>query len=394
MKYIVAIGDGMADYPLEELGGKTPLQAANTPNMDEIAAKGRSGILKTIPNDMGAGSDIANLSIIGYDPKKYYTGRGPLEAASIGVEMGINDIAFRCNLITERGGKIADYCADHITTDEAKKLIDELNAAFKNIGEFYPGVSYRHLFLLRDGRDNLKCTPPHDVIGGKISEYFIKPRNDPVAERLNNMILDSKKILSRHPLNAKRGKEGKNPANMIWLWGHGKRPRMETLKEKYGLTGAVISAVDLIRGIGVYAGMSIIEVPGATGYYDTNYEGKADYAIKALEDHDYVYVHVEGIDEAAHAGDIEMKIKTIEDFDNRMVGRILNGVESDCTIAILPDHLTPIKVKTHVRDPVPFSVYSPGSKSDDVRTFDEKSAREGDIGFLKGEEFMRFLLRK
>jgi 2,3-bisphosphoglycerate-independent phosphoglycerate mutase len=306
MKYLVVVGDGMADYPIKELGGKTPLQVANTPNMDEVAARGVSGTLKTIPEEMGAGSDVANLSILGYDPRKYYTGRGPLEAASIGVKMGSKDIAFRCNLITEKDGKLADYCADHISTEEAKKLIDTLNESYSEIGEFYAGVSYRHLFLLREADEDLICTPPHDVIGGTISDHLIKPRDNPIAEKLNDMILDSKNILSKHPINIEREEKGKNPANMIWLWGQGKRPQMETLFQKYGVKGAIVSAVDLIKGIGVYAGMSVINVPGATGYYDTNYEGKADYALKALEDHDYVYVHVEAIDEAAHAGDLEI----------------------------------------------------------------------------------------
>jgi 2,3-bisphosphoglycerate-independent phosphoglycerate mutase len=392
MKYIVLVGDGMADYPLEELKGKTPLQVADTPNMDEIAAKGRSGLVKTIPDDMGAGSDIANLSILGYNPKRYYTGRGPLEAASIGVDMRADDVAFRCNLITERDGRIADYCAGHISSEEAEELIDALNSAYKHIGEFYAGVGYRHLFLLRKGGDYLECTPPHDVMGGKISEYLIRPRGDPLAEELNQMILNSRQVLARHPVNIEREENGKNPANMIWLWGQGKRPKMESLQKKYGVKGAIISAVDLLKGIGVYAGMSVIEVPGATGYYDTNYEGKAEYAVKALEEHDYVYVHVEAIDEASHAGDLEMKIKTIEDFDDKVVGRVLDRVGEDCTVAVLPDHPTPIKVKTHTKNPVPFSVYFPGGESDNVVAFDELSAKEGSIGLLRGEEFMRFLL--
>lgn len=392
MKYIVLIGDGMSDYPLEELKGKTPLQVADKPNIDSVASKGRSGLLRTIPQETGAGSDVANLSILGYDPRRSYTGRGPLEAASIGVKLGAKDIAFRCNLITEENNAIADYCADHVTTEEARGLIEELKKAFADIGNFYLGVSYRHLFVLKNSDEEIESTPPHDVLGGRISDYLIKPTEDPTARKLNRMILDSKKILSEHAINRKRVKEGKNPANMIWLWGQGKRPNMLTMKQNYGIKGAVVSAVDLIKGIGIYAGLDVLEVPGATGYYDTNYEGKASYALKALEDHDFVYVHVEGIDEAAHAGDIEMKIKTIEAFDRRLVGRVLDGLEGDYTIAVLPDHCTPIKVRTHTKDPVPFSIYSTADKSDEVRKLDEISVKKGAFGLIKGVEFMQLLL--
>ncbi len=391
MKYIVVIGDGMADYPVEELGNKTPLQVAHKPNMDEIAARGKNGLLVTIPEGMEAGSDIANLSIMGYDPKEYYTGRGPLEAASIGVKMGPEDVAFRCNLITERDGLIADYCADHISTPEAEELIEELDNAF-DAGKFYAGVSYRHLFILKN-KEHLTCTPPHDVIGGEIKEHMIKPEDNPVAKMLNRMTLDSKTVLEDHPVNKKRAREGKTPANMIWLWGQGERPDIAPLKEKYGISGAVISAVDLIKGIGIYADMEVIEVPGATGYYDTNYKGKAEHALEALGTFDYVYVHVESIDEASHAGDLEMKIRTIEDFDKKVLGTLLDSGE-EFTIAVLPDHMTPIKVKTHVRDPVPFAVYSPKEGKGDGTKFDESSAKNGSVGLLEGEEFMKFLLKR
>lgn len=390
MKYIVVIGDGMADYPLEELGGKTPLQVANKPNMDGIAERGKCGLLTTIPKGMNAGSDIANLSILGYDPRKCYTGRGPLEAMSIGVELDTGDIAFRCNLITERDGFIADYCADHITTDEANGLIDALDDAF-DIGKFYPGVSYRHLFVLENDGD-IVCTPPHDVIGEEIKRHMIKPENSPIAQKLNQMMLDSKNVLEDHPVNRGRVKEGKNPANMIWLWGQGGRPDMAPLKEKYGIDGAVISAVDLIKGIGYYAGMDVIDVPGATGYYDTNYIGKAEYALEALKSCDYVYLHVESIDEASHAGDLEMKIKTIEEFDKKVLGTLLDSGE-EFTIAVLPDHLTPISIKTHAKEPVPFAVCSPDASVGDGIKFDEFSAKDGSAGNLEGEEFMRFLLK-
>ncbi len=402
MKYIVAVGDGMADYPIDELGGRTPLQVADTPNMDSIASQGMCGLFKTIPDGMAVGSDTANLSVMGYDPGKYYTGRGPIEAASMGVELEDNDTAFRCNLITQKDGKIADYCAGHITTEEAEELIDALNKSDikSGTGEFHLGISYRHLFVLRNAEEKVICTPPHDVIGGRISDYLIKAetqKGSRIAEKLNKMILESANVLENHPVNVKRKKDGKNPANMVWLWGQGGRPNIEPLKQKFGISGAVISAVDLIRGLGVLMGMDVVDVPGATGYYDTNYEGKADHAIEALENHDYVYLHVEGIDEVSHSGDLEMKIKTIEDFDRRVIGRILDnlaGLKWDYKIAVLPDHPTPIKARTHVSDPVPFAVYHLSQeKGDGVRRFDESSVKKGSFGLVEGEEFMRLLLR-
>ncbi|MFQ6137056.1 MAG: cofactor-independent phosphoglycerate mutase [Candidatus Hydrothermarchaeales archaeon] len=394
MKYVIIIGDGMADFPLDELDGKTPLEVAHKPNIDSIASKGKLGTLKTIPNGMEAGSDIANLSILGYDPKRYYTGRGPLEAASIGVELRPDDMAFRCNLITEEDGHLKDYCAGHITIEEAVDLIKDAKEAFKEIGDFYPGVSYRHLFVLRDGGDELKCTPPHDVTGGGISSHLIKPEDNAVAKRLNSMILNSKDVLSNHPVNIKRIEKGLNPANMIWLWGQGRRPKIEPLKEKYGVTGAVVSAVDLIRGIGIYAEMDILDVPGATGYYDTDYEAKADYAARALKDHDLVYVHIESIDEAGHAGDVEMKIKCIEDFDERLVGRLLDNLTGDYSIAILPDHYTPIMTMTHDPTPVPFVTSKPRKGNDGIGKFTESTAKRGSFGSIEGEEFMRLFLNE
>lgn len=388
MKHVVIVGDGMADYPLKQLGGKTPLEVADKPNMDYIASKGRVGLLKTIPDGMYPGSDVAILSILGYDPKKYFTGRGPLEAAALGIKFGDNDVAFRCNLITEKDGKIFDYSSGHITTEEAAELLKEMKKS--KIGEFHVGVSYRHIFILRNASADIKCTPPHDVVGGLVSEHLIKPKNNKLARELNDFMLTSKEILSKHPVNVRRVAAGKNPANMIWLWGQGKKPHIETLNEKYGITGAIISAVVLIKGFGVYAGMSTIEVPGVTGYYDTNYEGKADYALKALETHDYVCVHVEAPDEAGHEGDVEMKIKTIEDLDRRLVGRILDRAEN-CKIAVLPDHPTPISIRTHVADPVPFAIYAPGMSGDNLK-FDERSAKKGSFKSIAGEQFMRLLL--
>jgi 2,3-bisphosphoglycerate-independent phosphoglycerate mutase len=396
MKYILVIGDGMADYPVDALNGKTPLQVANKPHIDELAAKGRSGTVKTIPEDMGAGSDIANLSILGYNPKKWYTGRGPLEAASRGVQLGKDDIAFRSNLITEENGVLVDYSADHITSEEASELMKHVGDKLGKPNEidFYAGVSYRHLLVFRNGpySDEVSCTPPHDTIGVKISETLPKAKTSAAeftVATLNKMISDSKKILENHPVNVNRVSRGKRPGNMIWPWGQGKKPSIPTLQEKYGINGAVISAVDVVKGVGIYAGMKVINVPGATGFYDTNYEGKADYALEALKNYDMVLIHVEAPDEAGHFGDYEQKIRTIEDLDKRLIGRLLKGLDQKCTVAVLPDHATPIRVKTHTRDPVPFTICSPLIEPDNVKCFDEVSAKKGGFGFLeRGELFM------
>lgn len=396
MKYLLVIGDGMADYPVDALNGKTPLQVANKPHIDELAAKGRSGTLKTIPEDMGAGSDVANLSILGYNPKKWYTGRGPLEAASRGVQLGKDDIAFRCNLITEENDVLVDYSAGHITSEEASELMKHVGEKLGKPNEidFYAGVSYRHLLVFRNGpySDEVLCTPPHDTIGVKISETLPKAKTSAAeftVATLNKMILSSKKILENHPVNINRVSRGKRPGNMIWPWGQGKKLNIPTLQERYGISGAVISAVDVVKGVGINAGMKVINVPGATGFYDTNYEGKADYALEALKNYDMVLIHVEAPDEAGHFGDYEQKIKTIEDLDKRLIGRLMKGLDQECTIAVLPDHATPIRVKTHTRDPVPFIICSPLIKADNVKCFDEESAKKGGFGFLeRGELFM------
>lgn len=381
----------MADYPIEGLGWKTPLEVATKPNMDHIASKGRVGILKTIPDGMYPGSDVANLSILGYDPRKYYTGRGPLEAGAMGVQLGRMDTAFRCNLITERDGMLADYSAGHISDGEASQLIRAMNE-FTRIGEFHAGIDYRHLFILRDCDPSIVSTPPHNITGQPIAEHMLKPSWDRTAEELNRLMLDSKEVLSKHPVNELRVQGGKNPANMVWLWGQGRRPALEKLEDKNGLTGAMIAEVNLIKGIGFYAGMSAPKVPGATGYYDTNYEGEAEYALRALETHDLVYVHVEAPDEAGHAGDVEMKVKTIEDLDRRLLGKILDGVPEGCKVAVLPDHPTPIEVRTHVPEPVPFAICAPHLPGDGLR-FDEFAGRKGSLGSLEGEGFMKLLLK-
>lgn len=391
MKYVVVVGDGMADYPLEPLGGKTPLQAAEKPHMDEMARRGRCGLLRTVPEGMEPGSDVANLAILGYDPRKYYTGRGPLEAASIGVVLSPGDLAFRCNLITEEDGILASSNAGHITTEEAKLLIEILAKTFGSYGEFYPGVSYRHLFVLRGCKeDKIVTTPPHDIVGGEMARHMIRP-DGPLTRRLNELILASRNALEGHAVNLARTKAGKRPGNMIWLWGQGGRPRMEPFRERFGIDGSVISAVDLVKGIGILLGMEVPKVPGATGYYDTNYEGKADYALRALEERDFVYIHVEAPDEAGHAGDLERKIEAIEALDRRLLGRLLDGLGEEAAIALLPDHPTPISLRTHVTDPVPFALYAPGKRGDGM-AFDESSARSGSLGLLEGGGLMRLLL--
>jgi len=399
MKYILVIGDGMADYPVPELGNKTPLQAAYKPNMDSIAAQGQSGLIKTVPDELTPGSDAAICSVLGYDPKLYCTGRGPLEAPSRGIKLGKNDAAYRCNLITEKNGAIDDYSAGHLSIEESTKLIDAIKQAFDkpNKIEFYSGLDYRHFLILRNfpNPELTQCTPPHDAIGIKVSNVLPKAKS-PEAEQetrlLRDLIKGSRSILRSHPVNIAREKTGKKPANLIWPWGGGKKPSMPTLKEKYGLKGAVISAVDLVKGIGTYAGMEIINVQGATGLYDTNYEGKADAALKALEGNDLVFVHVEAPDEAGHAKDAKLKVKTIEDLDKRLLGRILDGLNEPYAIAISPDHPTPIRIGTHSRDPVPFAIKSPFLKPDGVKKFDEFSARKGAFGLVENDYLISILL--
>jgi 2,3-bisphosphoglycerate-independent phosphoglycerate mutase len=388
MKYIVIVGNGMADYPISELGARTPLEVANTPNLDHLARKGRMGMIKTIPEGMEPDSTVANLSILGYDPRHYYTGRGPFEAGAAGVELGERDVAFRCNLVTVKNGRMVDYSAGHISNEEAAELLKEVRRL--GIGELFSGVSYRHVFVLRNSDIKVGCTPPHDIIGEPIQRHMIPAEGGETAEKLNEFMLRSLGLLAKHPVNLGREREDKNPGNMIWLWGPGSRPNLEPFHQRYGLRGAVISSVNLIKGIGVYAGMEIVDIPGATGYYDTNYEEIADRALETLEMNDFVYIHVEAIDEAGHEGNAGRKIKVLEDFDRRLVGRLINRAEN-CRIAALPDHPTPISVRVHVSDPVPFVIFSPGKRGDGL-TFDEKSGKKGSLGFLEGPKFMKLFL--
>jgi 2,3-bisphosphoglycerate-independent phosphoglycerate mutase len=391
MKYVVLVGDGMADYSIPELGNLTPLQAANIPNMDFIAKHGKCGVAKTVPDDMPAGSDVANLSIMGYDPAQYYSGRGPLEAASLGITLEKDDVAFRCNLITEKDGAIADYSAGHISSEEARILIEAVDRELGNHGKFHAGMSYRHLMVMKQG-EKAQCTPPHDAVGRPVDDVL--PHGED-SEILIALIKASKPILENHEVNMKRRKDGKNPANLIWLWGQGKAPNMPLFKELFGVSGSIISAVDLLKGIGKYAGFDVIDVPGATGYLDTNFSGKAACALKSLKDHDFVFVHVEAPDEAAHMGNIEAKIKAIEDFDEKVVGSMLNelGGYGEYRILVLPDHFTPVSVRTHTGEPVPFAIYSSTESADYVDRFDESAAKEGVFGLVEGHRLMSLLIK-
>ena len=394
MKYLVLLGDGMADEPLDVLDGKTPLEHAATPNMDRLAAEGEIGLAETVPNGFHPGSDVANLSVFGYDPSECYTGRSPLEAASMHVELGPDDVAFRLNLvdIMHHYGKLymADFAAGHISTEEARQIIATLQEELGDERfEFYPGVSYRHLMVWRNGKDRMEFVPPHDIINQSIEDKMPKGEG---AEELIHLMNSAQMLLSNHPVNLKRAHDGKAPANSIWLWGHGKAPRMETYQEKFGLSGAVISAVDLIKGIGIYAGLEIINVPGATGYVDTNYLGKAEAAIEALSRHDFVYLHVEAPDEAGHSGDLQEKIKAIELFDEQVVGTILRRADElgAFRALVLPDHPTPVELRTHTPDPVPYILYDskgslPGSGA---AAYNEKMAKQSGVYVKEGHQLL------
>jgi 2,3-bisphosphoglycerate-independent phosphoglycerate mutase len=402
MKYIIVLGDGMADEPLAAYGGKTPLQMANKPTIDDLARKGRTGLLKTVPDDMHPGSEIANMSVLGYDVSAVFEGRGVLEAASIGVKLEENDLALRCNLICLENGNIKNHSAGHIPNDESYELIEYLNKKLGNeIIRFYPGVSYRHLLVIKGGKKQLDCTPPHDVPGKPFRPCLIKAENEQAeatARLLNYLILRSQALLAEHPVNQKRKADGKDMANSIWPWSPGYKPQMPTLKEMFGIErSAVISAVDLIQGIGVYAGMDVIKVEGATGLYDTNYEGKAKATIDALKDHDLVYLHVEASDEAGHEGDVELKTKTITYLDQRIVKYLVEEtakINDPVTIAVLPDHPTPCATRIHTRDAVPFIIFRPGETPDESQFYDEFEVAKGSYGLLFGKQFMNALIGK
>ncbi len=407
MKYIILLGDGMADRPRADLGGKTCLQAAKTPNLDQLATLGQVGMVHTVPDGYAPGSDVANLSVMGYDPRKYYTGRSPLEAASIGVALGPDDVAFRCNLVTLKlsGGGAAsarrkalmeDFSAGHISTQEARTLIEEIDRALGSEHiRFYPGVSYRHLMVWKGGRDRIECTPPHDIQDKDIQDYLPRGEGDDI---INELMAASFDLLTNHPVNRARLENGKRAANSIWLWGQGKRPSMPTFREKYGIEGAVISAVDLTKGLGVYAGFEVINVPGATGWLDTNYVGKAEHALFALKTKDIVYLHVEAPDEAGHTGDVKNKVRAIEDFDEFIVGNIMHGMKQfdEYRILALPDHPTPLEIRTHSAEPVPFVLYdNRRERKGGPVTYDERIAdRKEALVFKEGYKLMDHFLKK
>jgi len=390
LKYAVLIGDGMADRPIPELDGKTPLEAAKTPNMDSIAAEGLTGIVKTVPDGFTPGSDIASMSIFGYDPAKYYTGRGPLEAANMGVDLKPDDVAFRCNLVSVMDGVMKDFTAGHITDKEAERLIRDIDKELGGDGiKFYPGVSYRHLTVINKGPADAKCTPPHDITNKSIEEYLPQGKG---SELLRNLMREAVPLLADHEVNKARLKAGKAPADMIWLWGQGKAPKMPSFKQKYGLTGSVITAVNLIKGIGRVIGLDVIDVPGATGYFDTNYLGKAKYALKSLEKKDFVLVHLEPPDEAGHMGNLKEKMRAIENFDELVVGTILKGLKKfkDYRVMVLPDHPTPIELMTHSGEPVPFAMCGKGIKSDSIKDYYEKSASHSKVMIKEGHKLLDF----
>lgn len=402
MKYVVFILDGASDYPIKELGDKTPLEAAKTPNMDRIAKMGIGGFTNNVPERLSPGSDVANMSIFGYDPESFYTGRGPLEAGSMGIETTPYDVIFRCNTITEEDGKLVDFNAGHITSAEAKILMDSLNEYFNERydnfkGKFYGGISYRHLFKYSCDADDdeeqfrvnfLTTFPPHDIVGEDIDDHAFW--HTPIYK----IMKESQNVLANHEINKKRVSKGLKPANMIWLWSQGKTPVLPNFKETYGLNGAVITGVDLLKGIGVFASLDIIEVPGATGFFDTDYKAKGEYAIKALENHDLVFIHIEAPDEAGHAKNIEEKVKAIERIDEFIVGPVVDSLEGeDYKVAILPDHPTPISVGTHTHDDVPIIIYSTTSNlSDDVERFTENEVKKGIISKKEGHNLINRLI--
>lgn len=398
MKYIVMLGDGMADYPIEELGGKTPLEVAKKPNIDRLAQGGELGMVKTVPEGMKPGSDVANLSAMGYDPLKCYTGRSPLEAVSIGIQMTDTDVAFRCNLVTlsdetEYVDKtMMDYSSGEITTAEAAELIKAVDAAFRTDEiVFYPGISYRHCMIWREGPVGLNLTPPHDISDQKVGTYLPE---DPV---ILDLMKRSYEVLKDHPVNQDRRARGLNPANSIWLWGEGTRPGVSRFEDMYGVKASVISAVDLIKGIGICAGMKVIEVEGATGNIDTNFKGKGEAALQTLLDgQDLVYIHVEAPDECGHHGDVDGKVRSIELIDEQIVGPLLKGLEDageEYSILVMPDHPTPIAIKTHISDPIPYLLYrSTETVESGISSYTEKNGASTGRFVAQGQELMKKLL--
>jgi len=392
MKFAVLIGDGMGDYPHEYFNGKTVLEASFTPNMDWIASNGKGGLAATIPESMHPGSDVANMELLGYDTTEKFTGRSVFEALSMGKHLGPDDIAFRANLVTLENGLMKDYSAGHITTEEAEELMNLLDSKIgSETLRFHPGVSYRHLMVKTGGTDQMQTTPPHDIIDQEYSPWL--PTGDG-GDEIRRIMDESRSVLADAVVNKKRIATGKLPANSLWLWGQGRPLEIMTIEEKFGLKGAVISAVDLIKGIGVAAGLSSIFVPGATGYIDTNYRGKAEAALKVLEDDDFVYVHVEAPDEAGHNGDPAMKKQAIEDFDREVVGTILESYKNreDLAIIVTCDHRTPLVKRTHTRESVPFAFVGPGVEADAMESFSEQAAEQGSSGQIIGNKLLNHFI--
>lgn len=401
MKIAILVGDGMSDRPIAELGDKTPLEVAKIPNMNEIAKAGTVGVVKTVPRGMKPASDVANLSILGYDPKLYYSGRGPLEAANIGIEIAEDEVAFRCNLITASNDTLADYSAGHITDKESKGLMEFLG---EKLGtdriKFYHGKSYRNLVVIKTrSKDELvelvkaDCTPPHDVSGQPIPKNLPKGKG---SELLIRLMQESRELLEKHEINKVRVDLKENPGNMIWLWGQGTNPNMPSFSGMFGVEGSVISAVDLVNGIGRLVGLNIIEVPGATGYYDTNYQGKGDYAVNALKSKDFVFVHVEAPDEAGHNGDVRAKITAIENFDKFVVGTVWSHLKNsgDYRIMVLSDHATPVAIKTHVSDPAPFAMAGKGIEHNGFDYYNETSATASKLKYKSGAALTEALIKR
>ncbi len=397
MKHVVLVGDGMADEKIEDLGGQTPLEAARTPHIDQITSIGTVGEITTVPNGFPPGSDVANLTLMGYNPERYYTGRAPLEAASMGIHLNDDDVAYRCNLVTLEVLGLSlymrDFTAGHISSQEAKTLVEGLNNYFpEDEITFYPGVSYRHLMIWKSGEDAVSLTPPHDILDQSIEAYL---PSGPAAQQIMRWTTTAQIYLKSHPINQERMSRGKNPANSIWLWGQGKKPVLPTFRERFNLQGGVISAVDLVKGIGILAGLQAPDVPGATGYLDTNYAGKVSAALKVLETDDFVFIHIEAPDEAGHSGILKDKIRAIEDFDRHVVGPLFNALKAmgPFRLLILPDHPTPLSIRTHTPTPVPFLAYdSEGTfKRDRAQyyPFSETGASESPLKFPQGHRLMK-----
>ncbi len=395
MKYAIVISDGMADLPQDQLDGKTPVEAASTPNSDLVARSGSLGTARTVPEGFEPGSDVATLCLLGYDPKKYYTGRAPLEAANLGLELGPDDWAFRCNLVTVKGDTLEDFSAGHVSNDEARSLMATLHAELADgVISFYSGKSYRNIMLYRGDADmSAYCVPPHDITGMSVSAHL--PTGEG-SDLIIKIMEDSRHILSRHDVNLRRLSLKKPPANMVWLWGQGKRPSIPEFSDRYGVSsGAVITAVDLLKGLGRYLGWEIVEVPGATGYFDTDYEAKGRYAIEALKDHDIVLVHVEAPDEAAHQGDVVEKIRAIENVDRHVLGPVLSELKryGEYRLLYMPDHYTVIQKRTHSEEPVPFAICGAGIDSGSNLAFSESNAAATGLCFTEGHKLMEYFLR-